>query len=314
MLETTTLTLRPTPPFSFERTLDFVRSFRAEPFERHPAHEQIVEGALQRVVSVKGQPVLFRVRDVGTARRPQLECALYAQSLAPETVRAAEDRVRFFLSLDDDLGPFYDLAARDPVFKGVAEALYGYHPFKVITPFESACWAVVQQRTPNAFAHATMRRLAEAAGGGLEWGGRVHYAFPEPQQVLAAPPGAMLAATNNTRKTERMDALVRAWAGADEAFLRRAPYDDVARWLGKIKGVGAWSIDFVMLRGLGRAERVPWTDTGLSPAISAVYTQGLTISAGAARELAERYGWCGGLWAHYLKVYHWGGAKARYSK
>ena len=60
-----------------------------------------------------------------------------------------------------------------------------------------------------------------------------------------------------------------------------------------------------MLRGLGRAERVPWTDTGLLPAVSAVYTQGLTISAGSAREIAERYGWYGGLWAHYLKTHYW---------
>ena len=309
-LETITLTLYPTPPFSFEQTLNFIRTFRAQPSERHPAHEQIVEGALQRVVSIKGQPILFRVREVGTVERPRLECALYAQTLTSEIVEAAEDRIRFFLSLDDDLGPFYALAAKDPVFKEVAEALYGYHPFKIITPFESACWAVIQQRTPNAFAHGTMRRLAEAAGGGLEWGGRVHHAFPEAGQLLTAPPGAMLAATNNTRKTERMDALVKAWAGADESFLRRAPYDEVARWLKGIKGVGAWSIDFIMLRGLGRAERVPWTDTGLLPAVSAAYTQGLTISAGGARELGERYGWYGGLWAHYLKVYHWGGAEA----
>ena len=224
-------------------------------------------------------------------------------------MEAAEDRIRFFLSLDDDLEPFYALAAKDPAFRGVAEALYGYHPFKVLTPFESACWAVIQQRTPNTFAHETMRRLM-AAGGGLEWGGHTHRAFPEPQQLLTAPPGTMLAATNNTRKTERMDALIKAWAGADEAFLRRAPYDEVARWLGGIKGVGAWSIDFIMLRGLGRTERVPWTDTGLLPAVSSVYTQGLSISAGSARELAERYGWYGGLWAHYLKVYYWGTSEA----
>ncbi len=305
MLETTTLTLKPTPPFSFEQTLNFIRVFRSQPYERHPAHEQIVEGALQRVVSVGGLPVLFRVRSVGTVEKPKLECALYAQDLTPERVEAAEDRIRFFLSLDDDLEPFYALAARDAAFKRVAEALYGYHPFKLLTPFESACWAVIQQRTPNAFAHKTMRRLMEAVGGRLEWGGHLHYAFPEPQQLLAAPPGTMLAATNNTRKTERMDELVKAWAGADEDFLRRAPYAEVERWLKNIKGVGAWSVDFIMLRGLGRAERVPWTDTGLLPAVSAVYTQGLTISAGSAREIAERYGWYGGLWAHYLKTHYW---------
>ena len=309
-MECTTLTLTPTTPFDFGQTLNFVRRFRARDYERNPAHEQIDGSVLQRVVSVSGEPVFFRVRDVGTAEEPGLECTLYVESLTEELVSAAQDRVRFFLSLDDDLTPFYTLAQSDPIFSEVVQLLYGYHAFKVLTPFEAACWALIQQRTPNSFAHLTMKRLTELFGKGIKVDGVTHRAFPEASQMLDDPEKRVLEAMNNTRKTERFLNLIRAFAtleqAGDEDFLRTAPYAEVSKWLSSIRGIGAWSIDFVMLRGLGRYERTPWTDTGLLPAVSGVYTGGLEISQGSARELAERYGWYQGLWAHYVKTRYWG--------
>ena len=305
-MECTTLTLTPTPPFEFEQTLNFVKRFRSREYERNPAHEQIDRDTLRRVVSVNGEPVFFRVKSVGTVAEPGLEVTLYAESLTQERTQAAIDRVRFFLSLDDDLTPFYTLAQSDPAFSEVVEHLYGYHAFKVLTPFEAACWALIQQRTPNSFAHLTMKRLTELFGKSLEVEGVTHRAFPEASQMLDAPEKRVLEATNNTRKTERFLDLIRAFATADEDFLRTAPYAEVSKWLASVKGIGAWSIDFVMLRGLGRYERTPWTDTGLLDAVSSVYTQGLTISQGSAREVAEHYGWYQGYWAHYVKTHYWG--------
>ena len=223
----------------------------------------------------------------------------YAERLDDALVAAATDRVRFYLGLDDDLTPLYSRA--DPVFKGVLEDLYGYHMLKVLTPFEAACWAMVQQRTPNAFAHKTMARFAEQFGCTLSVGGKSYTAFPEARAMADDPHARVLAATNNTRKTERMLSLIETFAGADETFLRYAPYGDVVRWLLKIKGFGAWSVDFVMLRGLGRTDLAPWTDTGLLWAIAKIYTGGFEVSPGYARELAERYGTQQGLWAHYVK-------------
>ena len=295
-MQTRRLELPATPPFSLEQTLSFVRAFYARDYERVPAHEQIVEGKLRRVVSVAGKPLLFEV-EAGTAET--VVVTFYAERLDDALVAAATDRVRFYLGLDDDLTPLYSRA--DPVFKGVLEDLYGYHMLKVLTPFEAACWAMVQQRTPNAFAHKTMARFTEQFGSRLTIGGETHTAFPEARAMAGDPHARVLAATNNTRKTERMLSLIGTFAGADETFLRRAPYGDVARWLLKIRGFGAWSVDFVMLRGLGRTDLAPWTDTGLLRAVSKIYTGGFEVSPGYARELAERYGGEQGLWAHYVK-------------
>ena len=290
------VTLSVTEPFSFRRTLAFIRAFYARDYERVPAHQQIHGETLRRVVSVTGVPVLFTVR----AKEGGLELTLYAVTLDDALIAAATDRVRFYLGLDDDLTPLYSRA--DPVFEGVVKTWHGYHMLKVLTPFEAACWALIQQRTPNGFAHKTMARLAESFGGSLVYEGKTYTAFPEAQAMTDNPQARVLAATNNTRKTERLLHVIRAFSTADEAFLRAAPYGEVAAWLGSIKGLGAWSVDFIMLRGLGRFEQVPWTDTGMLGAVSKVYTGGFEISLGRARELAERYGLYQGLWAHYLKT------------
>ena len=291
------LTLSATPPFSFDRTLAFIRTFYARDYERVPAHVQLRGETLRRVVSVSGVPVLFEVRAVGAEG---LELTLYAEQLSDELIASTTDRVRFYLGLNDDLSPLY--AKADPIFENIVKTWYGYHMLKVLTPFEAACWALVQQRTPNGFAHQTMARLAEFFGGSLVCEGKTYTAFPEAQAMLENPQARVLAATNNTRKTERLLHVIRAFATADEAFLRAAPYGEVAQWLGSIKGLGAWSVDFIMLRGLGRTEHVPWTDTGMLGAISKVYTGGFEVSLGRARELAEHYGQAQGLWAHYVKT------------
>lgn len=295
-MPTCRLELPVTPPFALEQTLRFIRTVYARDYERVPAREQIVGGKLRRIVSVAGRPLLFEVEAGGTAT---VSVTFYAEQLDDALVTAATDRVRFYLGLDDDLTPLYRRA--DPVFEGVLDLLYGYHMLKVLTPFEAACWAMVQQRTPNAFAHKTMARLAELFGRTLTASGKTYTAFPEARAMADDPHARVLAATNNTRKTERMLSLIGAFAGADETFLRHAPYGDVARRLLEIKGFGAWSVDFVMLRGLGRTELAPWTDTGLLWAVSKIYTGGFEVSPGYARELAERYGAEQGLWAHYVK-------------
>lgn len=314
--------LRPTPPFALSHTLARLRAFRAS-----PAPRQLWANGLRQALALPGGAALATVQGVGTVEAPELRVTLQrAAPLGEGERRAAEYRLRAWLGLDDDLAPFYALAERDPAFAPLRERLHGYHLLRHPTPFEAACWALVQQRTPDTFAQRTMRRLlelfgdaVEGAGGTGEGGdgdpgdhvdngaddggsdGGAFRAFPPAAPLAHGAREALLAATNNTRKVERLEPLARAFAGASEDFLRTAPWAEVEGWLRGIHGLGQWSADYVMLRGLGRTERTPWTDTGLLPAISEVYTGGLAIARGSARELAEGYGWYQGYWAHYLK-------------
>jgi DNA-3-methyladenine glycosylase II len=296
-LQTTSLILLPKGPFDFGKTLTFLEDYKADGIIRN-----ILENELRFAMNVLGKPVAFFVKSMGTVKKPRLELTLHAKTLNDNIIRAAKEQLIFYLSLNDDLTPFYKFAEKDPAFKPVLKGLYGYHQVKFPTVFTSICWALVTQRTPNSFAYLTMQRFCELLSEAITVDGKRYTTFPEAKKFLRAR-DKVLVATNNTRKTDRLMEIANAYTIVDEHFLKTAPYEEVMRAVKKLKGLGQWSADYILLRGLGRYERSPWTDTVIMDTISNIYTGGFRISEGDARKLAEHYGWYQGLWVHYLKVF-----------
>lgn len=172
---------------------------------------------------------------------------------------------------------------------------------KFLTPFENACWAVLTQRTPPPVARKMEAALVEAYGGGIPVDGARHSAFPEPRALAAAGPEALLALLHHARKAAYLYAVACAFAEVDEMWLRAAPYDEVEAWLRAIDGIGPWSATFVLIRGLGRMERVDFTGEALLRCARAVYGAGVT-PAELRAEIPLRYGASQGYWAYYLRT------------
>ena len=295
------MTLEPGPPFSLAKTLRALGQFQVT-----QANRSVEGGKLIEAVLTSAGPVICELAAC-TAERPRLRLTIHAdRELPEEAVREAGAALSRRLGLDDDLSTLYRAARADPVFGPVLKRCLGLRLIRTSTPFEAACWAVIQQRTPNGFAYQTMARLIDLLGERIDFRGRTYTLFPTPERLAYGARPALLAATNNTRKVDRLEPLGQAFSRLEPTFLSEAPYAELAAWLRRIPGVGAWSVDYILLRGLGRTERTPWNDTGLLEAISQVYTLGFQISRGSARELAERYGWLQGYWAHYLKVFSFG--------
>jgi 3-methyladenine DNA glycosylase/8-oxoguanine DNA glycosylase len=222
--------------------------------------------------------------------------------LSEADVAAALAALRRAWGLDDDLTPLRTAAEDDPPFAAIERRLRGFRVLRHASPAEALAWTLVRQRTPHAFARASLRRLRDGLGPVAEAHGRTWRAFPDAATLAsdAARP-ALLAATNNVRKVDRLHAAAGTLAALDEAWLRGAPASEVARALGRAHGVGTWTVDYLMLLGLGRLERVPWSDTGLAQAVADAYAGGLRLDGATMRSLAERYGPLQGVWAHGLK-------------
>jgi DNA-3-methyladenine glycosylase II len=296
MLYSTTGYLIATPPFDFARSLEFLGAFQPIAGE-----QALNEGTLTKAVLVDGQTIVFRVVSSGDIEAPQLDYTIFSdQPISMATARAAADRIGFFLSLEDDLGPFYALGRDDPTFAPVIERLYGYHQVKFLTPFENACWAVLTQRTPIPIAKQLKQALSERFGASLIAEDQGYAAFPEPARLADADMAELQELVGNPRRAEYLQAAARAFAATDEAWLRTAPYAEVEAWLRAIKGLGAWSTTFVLLRGLGRMDHLPVGEARLGQAAAKVYRRALADADLAA--LAGRYGAHRGYWAHYLRV------------
>jgi len=290
-------TLTPTPPFDFSKSLQFLGIFGPTKNE-----QTVSTHSLTKAISIDGQTVVFQLTSIGTTEKPGLEYTLFsAKPFSQAMENAVVERITFFLSLKDDLQPFYRLGRADPDFAPIIEHLYGYHQVKFLTPFENACWAVLTQRNPMKIAQQTKQALVEKYGSSLEVSGSVYWAFPEPMQIAVVDESELLKMIRNDRRTEYLVAAARAFSEADEEFLKTASDEAVEAWLRNIKGIGEWSATFIMVRGLGRMERVPLTEARLFEAASKVYGHGEELNRDDLKRLADTYGSWQGYWAHYIR-------------
>ncbi|HEY6286653.1 MAG TPA: hypothetical protein VIX20_13395 [Ktedonobacteraceae bacterium] len=290
--------LIPTPPFDFNKSLNFLGVFMPTKQE-----QTISSHTLTKAISIDGQTVVFQLNSSGTTAKPELKYTLFsAEHITEEMQNAVVERMTFFLSLKDHLQPFYHIGREDADFAPIIEHLYGYHQVKFLTPFENACWAVLTQRNPMKIAQKTKQALIEKYGNHLEVNENVYWAFPEPIQIAIVNEGELLKVIRNDRRTEYLIATARAFSEVNEEFLKTAPDEEVESWLRNIKGIGEWSATFIMIRGLGRLERIPLTETRLLEAASKVYGHGEELSREDLKCLAEKYGSWQGYWAHYLRI------------
>jgi DNA-3-methyladenine glycosylase II len=290
-------TLTPKPPFDFDKSLEFLGHFRPAMGE-----QKTLDGILTKAISINGQVIVFRVQSTGTLDAPELAYILYSDAVINEDLhQAIRDRIRFFLSLDDDLRPFYAIAEEDPAFEPVMQELYGYHQVKFLAPFENAVWAILSQRNLMAVSRKMKDGLTERYGGSLVVDGTTYRAFPEAFQLALASVDEINEVVRNLWKSEGVSNVARAFDGVDEEWLRSAPYAEVEKWLLGIKGIGAWSASFILLRGLGRMNQLPVGEKWLLQAARRFYGNDLLEMKDLER-LAKPYGDHAGYWAHYLRA------------
>lgn len=286
--------LKPRAPFDFSKTLAFIQDFQPALGEQH-----IQNGTLSKALLINGQVIVFRLRSLGSVADPALACTLCAETaLAAETRLAALERIRFFLSLDDNLAPFYAVGERDPAFAPIIDRLFGYHQVKFLTPFECACWAVLSQRNTLTLSQSMKARLTERYGSALRVDGLTHPVFPEAHTLAGADERELHAVIGNRMKSDGILGVARGFLDADEDWLRNAPYDEASAWLRGIRGIGAWSASFILLRGLGRTERLPVDEKWVLSAAQQVYDE----AEPDLERLAAPYGAYAGYWAHYLRI------------
>ena len=76
----------------------------------------------------------------------------------------------------------------------------------------------------------------------------------------------------------------------------------IMKELNEIQGIGGWTAELTMLRGLERLEALSADYLGLRRIISRYYRYGKVLQSADAREIAKKWGCWKGLVAYYLAV------------
>lgn len=289
-------TLTAFSPFDFNQALHFLGIFAPIAGE-----QSVANNSLTKAARIDDQTIAFRISAAGTIEQPQVRYTLFSDSpITSEIAASSADRINFFLSLEDDLHPLYALAADDPDFSPIAKQLYGYHQVKFLTPFECACWAILSSRNRMPIARKLKERIIERFGTSIEVDGVTYHAFPDPSDLLGGVSGELAEIVSHMRRAEYIIGAAQAFATVDEDWLRSADYDEVQSWLRGIKGIGVWSASLVMIRALGRMDRLVAPEKNLVKAASRFY--GRPLNEEDVLKQAAPYGDYQAYWAHYLRA------------
>jgi DNA-3-methyladenine glycosylase II len=269
------LELRPRPPFRLDLTVWALRRREQNAIDTWDGR------TYRRALLVDGAPVELAVTQVGGASTPLLEVVLAGRHVPRSAEAAARSTLARLLGLDLDLSGFYTRAARDRVLNELAERYRGLKPPRFPTVFECLLNAVSCQQLSIAAGLTILSRLTATAGASS---GPLH-AFPAPLDVLHLPSSALRTLGFSKRKAETILELATAAAAGNLELKTLEQLDDAAviGALVRQRGIGRWSADYVLLRGLGRLHVFPQSDVGaLNGLHSFLAASGLEESTHAA--------------------------------
>jgi DNA-3-methyladenine glycosylase II len=264
------------------------------------------DGKFWQVIRVNDSLILVTVKALGTVDNPKISVELRSDHKMSEVdTENVKQTVSTMLNLDLDPKPFYEHVKKDKILTDIIHRLRGLKIPTTPTVFEALIDSITEQQISLNVAHALERRLVKTFGKTLRLDGEVYYAYPTPLELASARLEQLRRCGLSQKKAEYIKEVSRMIVDGKlnlEGFKR---YDDAQKTiseLNKIRGIGVWTAELTIARGMRKLDVVPADDLGLRRIISHYYCLDEKISGLEARKVAKRWGKWKGLAAFYLIV------------
>lgn len=280
-------------PYSFKCTTK-----RLQTFEKSSYRYQ--NGCFKRTIRGKHGPLLLSVRCDEEDVALKVELTGKVDDQEKELLRK---KIARMFSTEVDLRPFYEQMEKDPILAPVILERKGLH--FVLDPDLHECLikTIIGQQLNVSFAAVLIHRLIELAGDEAEFEGERWPVFPTPEQIARLRYEDLQALQFNRRKAEYIIDLARMITNGrlNLDALDDCSDEEVFKRLLPIRGIGRWTVECVMLFGLGRPDLLPAQDIGLRNAIKQVYSMKERPDEATIRKLGESWS----PYASYVTFYLW---------
>jgi DNA-3-methyladenine glycosylase II len=190
---------------------------------------------------------------------------------AEKWVRASVARyVRDWFDLDTDLLPFYDLAKTDVLLQQAVDAFYGLRNVGIPDLFEAISWGIIGQQINLTFAYTLKRRLVENFGRRVECEGVEYWIFPTAYDIATLTVEDLDLLRMTVKKCEYLIGVAQLMVEGKltrELLLDAGDFRKTEKMLIKIRGIGPWTANYVLMRCLRIPSAFPIDDVGLHNSI-----------------------------------------------
>ncbi len=254
------LYIRPQPPFRLDFTVWALRR------QSHNQVDRWNGKTYKRVFVVDGAPILVEVTQEGSTQNPKLDVLVSGRTIDSEerlkrTIAALLKKV---LGTSEELQEFYSIARKNAKLNALANDFIGLKPPCFPSMFEALINAFACQQLSLTVGITLLNRLSENYGASIKDSGNSIHAFPIAENLADAKPAALRRLGFSSNKAHAITALAGSVLekGLDLERLAKVNDQDAIDELRKITGVGRWSAEYILLRGLRRLTVFPGDDVG----------------------------------------------------
>jgi len=283
--------LEPASPFRIDLTVWTLRRRPDNLFDRWDGKTYL------RVLIEDDKPFEIAVTQLGESKSPQLRVTLTGRTLTSKTKAFVTAALERLLGIRIDLQKFYRLGKKDKWLKPLVNQFQGMKPPRLLTPFEALVNAIACQQLTLTMGIRLLNRLTEAYGMALKTEAGIVHAFPRPQDLANADIEDLRKMSFSYHKARYLTSISRLIVDGELNLDAIAQLDDkkaVAR-LCELKGVGRWTAEYVLLRGLGRMHIFPADDVGARNNLQRWLNLSGKMTYDNTRETLSRWDGYGGL-------------------
>jgi DNA-3-methyladenine glycosylase II len=260
---------------------------------------QIKDGYIYKLIKVNQELILLKIGS--TAQSIQVEFPINTPSLSAREEMAAY--IWEWFDLDRNLVGFYEMSSRDEVLK-FAHKYYGLRIMCIPDLFEALTWAIIGQQINLTFAYTLKKRFVEQFGERLTFLGDTFWIYPSFQKIASIEVDDLRKLQFTSRKAEYVIGVAKAMTNGEltkEALLQKQDYPQIQKSLMAIRGIGAWTADYVMMKCLHHPSAFPIADVGLHNALKIQLGLDRKPKIEEIKEMAKN--WEG--WQAYATFYLW---------
>ncbi len=252
-----TFRLKPLPPFNLK--------FTAWALRRRP--ENIVDRwdgrTYHRVLTLDGIPVETDVVQLGPVEKPTIRVTVTHRQPIHELKLKVKMVLQRMLGLKIDLSEFYRFAGKDKKLRELSERFVGLKPPRFPDLFEALTNAFSCQQLSLHVGILLLNRLAMTCGLPFQEGGSTVFSFARPKEIADTKTQVFRKLGFSHNKTRFLCELAQGIIrNTLDLNLDKLDNESALAKLYQLSGVGRWSGEYVLLRGLGRTDTFPGDDVG----------------------------------------------------
>jgi len=203
-----------------------------------------------------------------------LEVELQKRKISEANLQEVKDFVTEWFDLTRNIEPFYELLNNHLQLSHLAIQYSRIVYISIPNLYEAICWAIIGQQINLTFAYKLKRLLVEKYGEKEIVNHQIYFSFPTPKVLAKASRNDLVEMKFSRQKIDYLMNISNAFI--DNQISKEILYscknkNERIEQLTKIKGIGIWSANYVLMKSYRDMSCITYGDSGLNKAIHTIF-------------------------------------------